>query len=214
VAAGNKVSHPIFARFYARFAPGAEKKGAAERRNEMLAGLRGRVIEVGAGTGLNFNHYPSGVTEVLAVEPEPLLRQIALKEAAGVRVPVKVVDGWANDLPADDASFDAGVASLVLCSVPDQRAALAELHRVIRHGGELRFLEHVRASSPGFARFQRVVDRVHPLLGGGCHVSRDTLGEIEQVGFSVESVRRFRFTPCFLDQAVAPHIVGTARRVV
>jgi ubiquinone/menaquinone biosynthesis C-methylase UbiE len=212
VANGTKVSHPVFARFYARLAAEAEKKGAAEQRDELLLGLVGRVIEVGAGTGLNFGHYPSGVREVVAVEPEPVLRQIAAEEAARVQVPVKVVDGVADALPAEDATFDAGIASLVLCSVADQPAALRELYRVIRPGGELRFLEHVRAESPGFARFQRVADLVHPLLGGGCHVSRDTLDAIKRAGFSVETMRRFRFTPCFLDQAVTPHVIGRARR--
>jgi ubiquinone/menaquinone biosynthesis C-methylase UbiE len=206
------VHHPIFARVYARIGAAAEKKGGAELRDETLAGLTGRAIEVGAGTGLNFRHYPSTVTEVLAVEPEPLLRRMATAEATSSPVQIEVVDGVADALPADDASVDAGVASLVLCSVPDQALALAELFRVIRPGGELRFYEHVRANSSGFARFQRTVDVFHPLLGGGCHVDRDTLGAIENVGFVVEKVRRFRFTPCFLDQAIAPHVIGTARR--
>jgi ubiquinone/menaquinone biosynthesis C-methylase UbiE len=207
-----KVSHPIFARMYARIGAAAEKKGNAEHRDEMLAGLEGRVIEVGAGTGLNFRHYPDGVTEVLAVEPEPLLRRMATEEAARSRVSIEVVDGVADALPAEDQSFDAGIASLVLCSVADPDAALAELFRLIRPGGELRFLEHVRAESSGFVRFQRAVDVLHPRIGGGCHTSRDTLGAIEQAGFVVETIRRFRFTPCFLDQAIAPHIVGRARR--
>jgi ubiquinone/menaquinone biosynthesis C-methylase UbiE len=206
------VRHPIFARVYARVGAAAEKKGGAERRDEALAGLTGRVVEVGAGTGLNFRHYPSTVTHVLAVEPEPLLRRMATDASASSRVPVEVVDGVADPLPAEDASFDAGVASLVLCSVPDQAAALAELRRVIRPGGELRFYEHVRGESSRFARFQRAVDVLHPLLAGGCHVSRDTLGAIEDAGFVIERMRRFRFTPCFVDQAVTPHVIGTARR--
>jgi ubiquinone/menaquinone biosynthesis C-methylase UbiE len=207
-----KVSHPIFARMYARISAAAEKKGNAEHRDEMLAGLEGRVIEIGAGTGLNFRHYPEGVTEVVAVEPEPLLRRMATEEAARSRVSIEVVEGVANALPAEDESFDVGIASLVLCSVAEPDAALAELFRVIRPGGELRFLEHVRASSPGFARFQRAIDVFHPRIGGGCHTSRDTLGAIERAGFVVETMRRFRFVPCFLDQAITPHIVGRARR--
>jgi len=206
------VRHPIFARGYARIAAAAEKKGGGEHRDELLAGLTGRVIEVGAGTGLNFRHYPDNVTRVLGVEPEPLLRKLATEEAAGSRVGIEVVDGVADALPAGDASFDAGVASLVLCSVPNQASALAELFRVIRPGGELRFYEHVRAESSGFARFQRAVDLFHPLIGGGCHVHRDTLAAIDHAGFVVERVRRFRFTPCFVDQAIAPHVIGTARR--
>jgi ubiquinone/menaquinone biosynthesis C-methylase UbiE len=206
------ISHPLFARVYARVGAAADAKGGAEHRNEMLNGLRGRVIEVGAGTGLNFRHYPNTVTKVLAVEPEPILRRIATDEAGRSSVPIDVVDGVADALPADDASQDAGIASLVLCSVPDQDRALAELFRVIRPGGELRFYEHIRGDSPGFARFQRVADLVHPLLGGGCHTSRDTLGAIERAGFVIETTRRFRFVPCFVDQAIAPHAIGTARR--
>jgi ubiquinone/menaquinone biosynthesis C-methylase UbiE len=209
---GTEVRHPIFARMYARFAAEAEAKGAAEHRRELLTGLSGRVIEVGAGTGLNFRHYPDAVREVVATEPEPLLRRIAGEEADRASVPVRVVDGVADPLPAEDASFDAGVASLVLCSVPDQARALAELRRVIRPGGELRFYEHVRASSPAFARLQRAVDVVWPLCSGGCHTSRDTLSAIQGAGFGVERLRRFRFVPFVLARPVAPHIVGVARR--
>ena len=99
---------------------GAEHAGAAEHRDELLAGLNGRVIEVGAGNGLNFRHYPAAVTEVVALEPEPYLRQRAEQATAAAPVPVTVVAGVADALPADDAVFDAGVASLVLCSVPEQ----------------------------------------------------------------------------------------------
>ncbi|MGH9012452.1 MAG: class I SAM-dependent methyltransferase [Acidimicrobiia bacterium] len=198
---------------YARIVAEAERKGAAEHRDELLAGLTGRVIEVGAGTGLNFRHYPTTVTEVLAAEPESLLRRMATEEAdRAAAVPIKVVDGVADAIPAEDASFDAGVASLVLCSVPDQATALSELHRVIRPGGELRFYEHVRADSPGFARFQRAADVCWPLFGGGCHASRDTLGAIERAGFVVKQHRRFRFVPCFVARPVAPHVLGIAHR--
>jgi ubiquinone/menaquinone biosynthesis C-methylase UbiE len=206
------VHHPVFARMYARMGAAAEDKGAAEHRDELLAGLSGRVIEVGAGTGLNFRHYPTGVTEVLAVEPEPLLRRLAAAEAEQVGVAVRVVDGVADHLPAEDASFDAGIASLVLCSVTDPTAALAELQRVIRPGGELRFYEHVQAESAGFARFQRAVDVVWPLLGGGCHTSRATVDAIEAAGFTIERVRRFRFAPFVFTKPVAPHVIGVARR--
>ncbi|MGH9013992.1 MAG: class I SAM-dependent methyltransferase [Acidimicrobiia bacterium] len=207
-----EVRHPIFARMYARIVAEAEKKGAAEHRHELLADLSGSVIEVGAGTGLNFRHYPGTVSEVLATEPEPLLRRIATEEAERATVPIKVVDGVADALPADDGSFDAGVASLVLCSVPEQATALAELHRVIRPGGELRFYEHVQADTPGFARVQRAVDVFWPLFGGGCHTSRDTVGAIEAAGFVVERHRRFRFVPCFVARPVAPHVLGVAHR--
>src|SRR3954469_22435285 len=114
MAAGN---HPIFARLYTWLSRGAESSGAAEHRDETLAGLSGRVIEVGAGNGLNFAHYPPGVTEVVAVEPEPYLRAQAEAAAAAAATPVTVLDGVADALPAEDGSFDAAVASLVLCTV-------------------------------------------------------------------------------------------------
>src|SRR5215212_6453733 len=146
--------HPLFARLWIKLAPKAEPKGAADHRDDMLAGISGRVLEMGAGSGLNFSHYPGTVTEVIAVEPEPTLRAAAEQAATGAAVPIKVVDGVADRLPGEDADFDAGVASLVLCSVPDQATALAELKRVIKAGGQLRFFEHVLAQTRRLARVQ------------------------------------------------------------
>jgi ubiquinone/menaquinone biosynthesis C-methylase UbiE len=206
------VHHPIFARLYGRMADAFEAKGNAEHRDELLAGLTGRVIEVGAGTGLNFGHYPVSVTEVVAVEPEPYLRAKAEEATAAAPVPVTVVDGVAGRLPVDDASFDAGVASLVLCTVPDPAVALAELRRVIRPGGELRFYEHVRADDPRLARWQNRLDVVWPRVGGGCHANRTTVASIEAAGFTIEHVRRFRFRPSALTALTSPHAIGVARR--
>ena len=120
----------------------------SEHRRELLADLAGTVLELGAGNGLNFAHYADTVTEVAAVEPEDYLRERAEDTAAGAPVPIRVVDALADDLPFPDESFDAVVASLVLCSVPDQATALAELRRVLRPAGELRFYEHVRPNNP------------------------------------------------------------------
>ncbi len=127
-----KVHHPIFARLFTCLRPQGERKGKADHRRAMLHGLSGRVVEVGAGNGLNFGNYPGTVDEVVAVEPEAYLREQATRAAAGAPVPVRVVDGLAHRLPREEGSVDAGVASLVVCSVPDQAAALAELRRVIR----------------------------------------------------------------------------------
>lgn len=206
------VRHPIFARVYARISASAEAKGAADHRREMLAGLAGRVVEVGAGNGLNFAHYPVAVTEVVAVEPEPHLRNLAKAVAANVTVPITVVDGTADALPVEDGSCDAAVCSLVLCSVRDQQAALAEVRRVLKSGGELRFYEHVLADTPGLARVQRIVDVVHPYVSGGCHVTRDTEGAIRDAGFEITTIRRFHFAPEPLTKQAAPKILGTARR--
>jgi SAM-dependent methyltransferase len=204
--------HPIFARIYGRIAAAGEESGRAGHRTELLAGLSGRVIEVGAGNGLNFAHYPSAVTEVLAVEPEPHLRRIAAQAAARAPVPVRIVDGTAGLLPASEAEFDAGVCSGVLCSVPDQRRALAELRRVIKPGGQLRFYEHVRSANPRLARFQDRADRIWAALNGGCHANRDTETAITGSGFRLEACRRFDFQPSLRAALVAPHILGRATR--
>jgi ubiquinone/menaquinone biosynthesis C-methylase UbiE len=207
---GLSVHHPVFARFYARMAPAME--GAiAEFRGELVAGLSGRVIEVGAGTGLNFSHYPAAVTQVVAVEPEPYLRDRAVAAARHAPVPVAVVDGVAERLPAQTDNFQAAVASLVLCSVTDQRRALAELCRVLQLGGELRFFEHVRAQTPTFARVQAALDAVWPRFGGGCHVSRDTVASIEQAGFAIEALRRFRLPDTRVPFPTSPVALGHAR---
>lgn len=204
------VRHPIFARLYAWASPGAEKKGAAEHRRELLAGLAGRVIEVGAGNGLNFRAYPETVTEVLAVEPEPYLRRVATGWAARAPVPVRVVPGHSEALPAGVGELDAAVASLVLCSVPDQERALAEIRRVLRPGGELRFYEHVLAPEPERARRQHRLEPLWTRLGAGCCLTRDTLAAIECAGFSILEHRRFDFAPCLLLRPAAPHVLGRA----
>jgi ubiquinone/menaquinone biosynthesis C-methylase UbiE len=211
VATG-QIRNPMFARAYERCAKVADARGASEHRDELLAGLAGRVVEVGAGTGSNFAHYPDAVTDILAVEPEPYLRSVAERAAATTGGRVRVVDGVADALPAGDGEFDAAVASLVLCSVPDQPLALRELHRVLRPGAELRFYEHVRAGGAGLATLQRTLDVVWPLFTGGCHTSRDTAAAIERAGFTVDRIRRFSFRPCLLAGPVSPHVIGAARR--
>lgn len=210
---GRRRTHPIFARLYARVSPGMDREGMADYRARLLAGLSGRVVEVGCGNGRNFAHYPPSVAQVLAVEPDPYLRALAERAAARSRVRIEVVDAVAGELPAADGAFDAAVACLVLCSVPDQQAALGELRRVLKPGGELRFLEHVRAADPGFVRFQRVMDAtVWPLLAGGCHTGRDTESAITGAGFTLARIERFDFPQARLRPPASPHIVGTAVR--
>src|SRR3954466_12015483 len=211
-ASEEKVEHPFFARFYLRMASGRKARGEDEYRTELLGGLSGRVVEVGAGNGLNFPLSPEPVDPVVAVDPEPLLREAATKSAREAPVPIEVIDAVSGRLPVEDGSFDAGVASLVLCSVPDQRRALAEFHRVIRPGGELRFYEHVVAQRTIPAGLQRVADATFwPRVGGGWHLSRDTGAAIEQAGFKVETSKRFSFTPGAPVPPI-PHILGVARR--
>jgi ubiquinone/menaquinone biosynthesis C-methylase UbiE len=205
------IHHPIFARLYPKMAKAMERGGMADHRRTLLTELTGTVIEVGAGDGLNFRHYPSTVTRVLAVEPEPHLRSLATTAATQAPVQVEVIDGLAEQLPVDTGSIDAVVASLVLCSVRDQSAALQEFQRVLRPGGQLRFLEHVRANTRGFARAQLILDAtVWPHIAGGCHIARDTARTIEQSGFVINKCDEFLFpngrTPSSF------HILGTAIR--
>jgi ubiquinone/menaquinone biosynthesis C-methylase UbiE len=187
--------------------------GMGERRARLLSGLTGAVVELGCGNGLNFARYPATVARVLAVEPDPYLRRLAERAAAQAPVPIEVVDAVAEHIPADDGTFDAAVASLMLCSVPDQHAALREVHRVLKPGGQLRFLEHVRAAGPGLARVQQAVDAtVWPRFFGGCHTGRDTAAAIGRAGFILGEVDRFDFPPGGLPVPARPHIIGTATR--
>ncbi len=203
-----------FARMYVRTAKSAKQRGATEHRRRLLAGLKGTVVEVGAGHGLNFPHYPAQVTEVIAIEPEPTLRTAAEKAAPNAPVPIRVLAGLADNLPVDDASVDAAVASLVLCSVPDQPRALAELRRVLRPAGELRFYEHVIPRSQPKRAILQIADRsgLWPKIAGGCHPARDTTTAIEGAGFEIETSDRFGFAASRFEPAV-PHILGVARRL-
>ncbi len=207
------VRRPLFANvLYPRFRQAAQEHGEDRYRLELLEGLRGRVLELGCGDGAHFRLYPESVTELVAVEPEENLLARAGQAAAEARCPIRIVPGFAEALPADDGEFDAAVAALVLCSVSDQQVALAELMRVIRPGGELRFFEHVRADARAHTAAQLAVQPVWSRLGGGCHLARDTEQAIRDAGFEIERCEHFEFAPKFLQKLGAPHILGVARR--
>ena len=207
------IERPRFARMYLKASGNAERRGATEHRRRLLAGLAGTVVELGAGHGLNFPHYPATVSEVIALEPEPTLRARAAEAAADAPVPVRVLAGVADQLPLEDEGADAAVASLVLCSVPDQDRALAELHRVLRAGGELRFYEHVIPTCQPRRLLLQAADHsgLWPAIAGGCHPARDTGAAIERAGFAVESSERLMFAAARCEPAI-PYILGTARR--
>lgn len=202
---------PLFGRFYARISEPLEAEGMAALRDELLAELSGEVVEVGAGNGLNFGHYPPAVTSVAAVEPEPYLRRLAIQAADAAPVPVTVYAGRAERLPLADDSVDAAVLCLVMCSFEDRHAALAELLRVLRPGGTLRFLEHTIADTHGLRLAQRIVDAtLWPLLAGGCHTATDPAALISAAGFDMREHRRLRFPEHRFTQPTSPHVLGTA----
>jgi ubiquinone/menaquinone biosynthesis C-methylase UbiE len=204
-----RFQRPGFARAYERMSLEADARGTAAHRARLLADLRGSVIEIGAGNGLNFGHYPDTVTDVLAVEPEDLLRASAWRAAERASVPISVVAGHADALPAADGAFDAAVVSLVLCSVPDPASALAEIRRVLRPGGRLCFFEHVRSARPVYALVEDVVSPLWALVAGGCHLNRDLAAAISSAGFHIDRIDRFVYRPLRLGPKHA-HILGTA----
>ncbi|WP_328731920.1 class I SAM-dependent methyltransferase [Streptomyces caniferus] len=206
------LSHPLFARIYPKINAYAESHGATEHREELLTGVAGRVLEIGAGTGANFRHYPPGVEHVIAVEPEPRLRLLAERAATDAATSIEVRSGRAEALPAKDGSVDVVVASLVLCTVADVPRTLAEAARVLRPLGELRFYEHVRATRRGLALMQHALTPIWPLLGGGCHLTRDTERAITEAGFTIETIRCFDFLINGRPQPASPTILGIARK--
>jgi SAM-dependent methyltransferase len=183
----------IFAAMYDRMLAGSETAGLADIRREMLAGASGRVVEIGSGTGINLEHYPATIDELVCTEPEePMARRLERKAAAS-SLPVRVVHAPGEALPFEDDSFDTAVATLVLCTVSDPERTLGELARVLRPGGRLIFVEHVRAQDDRLAKWQ---DRLHPLwvrFGHGCHCNRPTLDTISASAFDVRDHTRGEF---------------------
>jgi ubiquinone/menaquinone biosynthesis C-methylase UbiE len=199
----------LFAAVYDPLSKRTEEKFGAELKRELLANARGRVLEIGVGTGLSFAHYPP-VEELVGVDPsEPMLRR-ARKRAAELGRNVALVEAPAEALPFEDGSFDTAVALAVLCSVDDPRRALAEIRRVLKPGGRLIFLEHVRSDEPELARWQDRLDRPWGWVAGGCHPNRRTLEAIEAAGLDVVELER-RDLPD-IPRLVRPNVLGVATR--
>ncbi len=198
--------HRLFAALYDRMGRAAERGWLGERRAALLSGARGEVLEIGGGTGANLPHYRD-VERVTIAEPDPFMRAKLWPKLENAHVAVEVSDAGAEALPFADDSFDVVVATLVLCTVPDQGAALQEIRRVLRPGGRLLFIEHVR----GEGRLARWQDRVEPLwrrLAAGCHPNRDTVASIEAAGFYIESLERVE--PPVPLSGITPHVQGAA----
>jgi ubiquinone/menaquinone biosynthesis C-methylase UbiE len=188
-----------------------EDRGRAEHRKDLLAGLSGRVLEVGAGNGLNFRHYPDAVSEVVAVEPESYLLDRAREATCLGHTAITLVRATAERLPFQDQLFDSVVFSLLLCSVTSVADSLAEMRRVLRPDGQLRFYEHVAAGSAGHRSLQRWSNPVWKRVAGGCSLMCDTENEIRSAGLQLVRCVRFDFRPSRIGVLTSPHITGTAR---
>jgi len=199
----------VVASVYDRVLAETEAAGLRERRAELLRGATGDVLEVGAGTGANADRYPSGLGRLVLTEPD---RHMAarLEPRAAAAVPgAEVVSAGAQELPFEDASFDTAVSTLVLCTVDDPHRALAEVARVLRPGGRLLFLEHVRSEDPGLARWQDRFEIPWRLFAAGCRCNRDTVATIGAAGFELEVVERGRMPKAA--PLLRPLVTGSAR---
>ncbi|MEW6581514.1 MAG: class I SAM-dependent methyltransferase, partial [Actinomycetota bacterium] len=173
-------------RMTARF----DRRFGAAMRARQLSDAHGRVLEIGAGTGPNLPHYPAAVGELVVTEPREAMLDRARRRAAAAARPATLLRAPAEDLPFPDGAFDTVVCTVVLCTVPDQAAALREVRRVLRPGGVLLFAEHVRSPDPRRARWQDRMERPWRVIADGCHPNRDTLAALDAAGFRVEVVER------------------------
>ncbi len=204
--------HRIFAALYDRMLSGTERAGLREMRAALLAGARGRTLELGAGTGLNLAHYTGAVTELVLTEPDPhmarrLRRRLDEEPPAPDRV--EVVETPAEQLPFEDQSFDTVVSTLVLCSVESPDGTTTEIARVLKPDGRLLYLEHVRSGDPALARWQDRLERPWGWLGAGCHPNRDTVAQLEAAGLEPESLVQDRLPKA--PPIVRPMVRGAAR---
>lgn len=197
-----------FAAIYDRAFEGTEEAGFREIRREALAAANGRTIDLGAGTGANLTLYPPAVSELVLAEPDPhMLKKLRVK-VGEARMGAEVVEAPAESLPFADSSFDTAVFTLVLCTVPDPEAVLAETARVLRPGGRLLFVEHVRAEDAGLARWQDRLEKPWRFVGDGCHCNRDTVATIEASPLTLEQVERGRLPKA--PPLVRPLVRGSA----
>ncbi len=202
----------LFASFYDRALKASEENGLGDMRRTLLAEARGRVVEIGAGTGVNLDLYGTGIEDLTLIEPDPHMgsklreRLAARSEAASAVTPpsARLVTAPAEAIPFDDDTFDTAVATLVLCTVPDPATAVAELSRVLKPGGRLLFIEHVRAEDPASARWQDRLEKPWRFMADGCHCNRDTAATLTASAFQIES----------LDQGALPKSMPIVRPLI
>lgn len=197
-----------FSALYDRVTKGMEDAGLREMRRETLAGASGRTIDIGSGTGANVGLYPEAVTELVFAEPDPQMTRRLRPKVREAGLEAEVIEAPAERLPFEDSSFDTAVYTLVLCTVPDPAAALAETARILKPGGKLLFVEHVRAKDPGAARWQDRLERPWHFFADGCHCNRDTVATIEASPFALESVTEDEIPKAV--PLVRPLVLGSA----
>jgi ubiquinone/menaquinone biosynthesis C-methylase UbiE len=205
--------HPLFARFYDRLTARTERAGLGEMRRELLSSASGRVLELGAGTGHNLEHYTDAVTELVLAEPDPNMAKLLRERLEHDGTPAgnpSVIEAPAEDLPFDDGTFDVVVATLVLCTVENPVRAVAEARRVLVEGGRFLYLEHVRSARPGLARWQDWLERPWGWVSGGCHPNRATDQLLASAGFWIDSLERDKLPKA--PPLVRPVIRGVAIR--
>ncbi len=202
----------LMAAVYDRCMRGSEEACLAQWRAELLRDLSGAVLEVGAGTGVTLAHYPRSIARLVLCEPDAHMQRKLKKKADAALRNIEISDASLDSLPFKAGEFDAVVCSLVLCSVPDQRAALAEIARVLKPGGRLVFLEHVAADGrPARLKWQRRIEPVWKHLMGNCHLTRRTEAAIAAAGFEIERIQRESIRKAL--PIVRPSIHGIARKV-
>lgn len=198
----------VFARVYDPFLALGERSGMRDLRRETLAAARGRVLEIGAGTGLNVKLYPGAVTAITLAEPDAPMAARLRRRVSGASHPVEVVQAPAEQLPFADGSFDTVVSTLVLCTVADMAASLREIGRVLAPGGQLLFVEHVRAGHGRLVRWQERLHEPWRRFACGCHCNRDTAVALRDNGFAVERVQEHRWRR--MPRIVQPLLAGIA----
>jgi ubiquinone/menaquinone biosynthesis C-methylase UbiE len=198
----------FFARVYDRLMAGTEEAMMRQTRAELLAGASGRVLELGAGTGLNVEHYTDNVDELVLCEPEgPMAKQLR-QRASQANIPATVVEAPAEQLPFGDDEFDTVVSTLVLCTVTDPERSVAEAARVLKPGGRLLFAEHVRSQDPKVAKWQNRLERPWGFIGHGCHPNRDTAATLGDSPLEVERIENGALEKA--PPVVRPMIIGSA----
>ncbi|HEX5982985.1 MAG TPA: class I SAM-dependent methyltransferase [Solirubrobacterales bacterium] len=198
-----------FSALYDRCFKASEEAGLRVMRRDLLSQARGRVLELGAGTGLNLELYPDSVTDLTLTEPDPYMIKQLRRRVAEEGREADVIEAPAEKLPFEDDSFDTVALTLVLCTVPDPAAALQEIRRVLKPDGQFLFLEHVRSRNPSLAKWQDRFEKPWRFLGDGCHCNRDTVSTISAAGFQLGDIERPEFPKS--PPIVKPMAKGSAR---